>query len=497
MISAPKIDDRLDDEIRRIASEMHAADAAIIRSNGHKKGVDVMPPDDGVLRYDDLANSQRFLADIGSDLLYCAEEKKWKIWQGTHWATDREDFVFEYAEAFAQRLYSSANDKEAFKNAQRANNRSGFNAFLELAERKKKTSIEQFDDRDATGGVLNFKNGTLDLATGNLRPHAREDKITRCIPYNYDDQARSPIFNAFLDRIQPDDSVRAFLQRSIGYSLLGTVRERSFWILYGTGNNGKSIFTNLFNNLLGDYASTTTTASIMQSRQNAIPNDIARLKGKRFIVIPETEENERMNAALVKALSAGDKVSARFLFAEYFDFYFTGKLWIATNHKPTITDHSKGFWDRVKLVPFPVDIPEAEVNRDMMRDLMREPAGIIAWAVQGARDYFETDGLDVPAVIQAEIDRYRFEQDSIAQFIEEKCYTIGQARENRPEIFHNDLDFRISNGDLYEAYKKFCNANGEYCFSHRRLSRNMTDRGFKQHNSAGRYWEGIRLIDNG
>jgi putative DNA primase/helicase len=110
-----------------------------------------------------------------------------------------------------------------------------------------------------------------------------------------------------------------------------------FWILHGTGNNGKSIFVNLFNNLLGDYASGTTTSSIMLSKGGGIPNDIARLRGKRFIVVPETEENERLNSSLVKALSAGDQMTARFLFGEFFDFYFTGKLWIATNHLPT--DH--------------------------------------------------------------------------------------------------------------------------------------------------------------
>jgi putative DNA primase/helicase len=108
----------------------------------------------------------------------------------------------------------------------------------------------------------------------------------------------------------------------------------------------------LFNNLLGDYASGTTTASIMLSKGSGIPNDIARLRGKRLIIVPETEENERLNSSLVKALSAGDQMTARFLFGEFFDFYFTGKLWIATNHLPRVTDHSKGFWERLKVSRF-------------------------------------------------------------------------------------------------------------------------------------------------
>ena len=127
--------------------------------------------------------------------------------------------------------------------------------------------------------------------------------MTKIINSDYDPNAESPAFMDFLETIQPDPAIRAFLQRSIGYSLLGAARERSFWILYGTGNNGKSVFVNLFNNLLGDYASATTSASIMAViRANAIPNEIAWLRGKRFIIIPETEENERINAALIKAL---------------------------------------------------------------------------------------------------------------------------------------------------------------------------------------------------
>ncbi|MEO5857403.1 MAG: phage/plasmid primase, P4 family, partial [Pyrinomonadaceae bacterium] len=212
---------------------------------------------------------------------------------------------------------------------------------------------------------------------------------------------------------------------------------------------------------------------------------------------PETEENERLNAALVKALSAGDQVTARFLFGEFFDFYFSGKLWIATNHKPIITDHSKGFWDRLKLVPFTQDIPKDKVIKadDLMRSLMAEASGILNWAVTGCRDYFDLDGLDVPDIIQAEIDVYRREQDSIAQFIEEACQTIEQFKEADPNTYIIPADFQVKNADLYKAYKKFCEANGEYVRAHRRLTQNLHERGFEQRNSGGRYWQGIRLAN--
>lgn len=463
--------------------------------NGNGNGHHILPPDISV-RYDDITTAERFLEFFGEDLLYLSEARKWMIWDESRWKLDEADHVFQYAVEFAKNLYSpeNATTKEAITYAQRVNSKSGLNAFLDLAARAKTIQISSLDTQPF---LLNCRNGTLDLRTGELRKHDRSQRFAKVVNCDYDPDARSNTFEDFIETIQPDPNIRAFIQRSIGYSLLGTVRERSFWILYGIGNNGKSVFVNLFNNLLGDYSSGTTTASIMTGRPGAIPNDIARLRGKRFIIIPETEESERLNAGLIKALSAGDQLTARFLFGEYFDFYFSGKLWIATNHKPTITDHSKGFWDRLKLIPFAQNIPPERVIKsdDLMAQLLAEAPGILAWAVQGCRDYFEVNGLDVPEVIQAEIDVYRHQQDSIGQFLLECCETFIEAKARAPDMYLNALEFRVSNADLYRAYKKFCDENGEYSRSHRKLSQNMLERGFQQQNSGGRYWEGVRLSD--
>lgn len=499
----------VDRDIAEVAGGIAAKEKALIvnrkssmgTTNGHAPA-DVLPPD-STRYFDDLGNAERFLDYVGDDLLYVVEKGSWLIWDKTHWTWDATNMVFDMVTQFARGLYSAENlaagGKTAIAHAVRTNNNAGLNAIMSIAKQKSSASIADFDREPY---LLNCVNGTLDLKTGALRPHDREDRITRRVNAEYDADARSAVFDRFIETIQPDATVRAFLQRVMGYALLGTVRERAFFILYGTGNNGKSIFTNLFNNLLGEYAATTTAETIMQTAASSgrIPNDIAKLKGKRLVIVPETNENERLNASVIKALSAGDKVSARHLFAEWFDFYFTAKILIATNHKPTITDHSKGFWDRCKLIPFSQDIPASEVIKsdDLMRDLMADAPAVLAWAVQGARDYFESDGLDVPPVIQAEIDAYKFEQDSIAQFVAECCQTIEQARKLRPDIYYNEYDFRTGNGDLFIAYRKFCNDNGfNWAFSKPRLTKNMKERGYRQANSGGRYWEGIRLVDNG
>jgi len=501
MSTAPnlKLVEPLDARLAEIEKDLKATKkkTALAGRNGNgSAATEVLPPDGDDPRYDDVANAEKFLGEYGEDLLYSAEAKKWLLWSGKYWEFDNTNLVYDLAIDFSKNLYLTAKDDVAFKHAKRSNNRTGLNAFLDIAQRKRTALMEEFDQDPY---LLNCQNGTLDLRTGELRGHDRADRITRVVQSDYDADAEPVAFKEFLDTIQPDPSVRAFLQRSIGYSLLGVVRERSFWILYGTGANGKSVFVNLFNNLLGDYASGTTAGTIMQGKGSQIPNDIARLKGKRFVIIPETEENEKLNAALVKSLSAGDTVTARFLFGEFFDYAFSGKLWIATNHKPTITDHSKGMWDRMKLVPFTQTIPAEKVIKadDLMAQLMAEAPAILNWAVLGCRDYFDLDGLDVPDVIRAEIDAYRREQDSIAQFIEERCETIEQAKAEDPDTYIIPADFKVSNSDLYKAYVKFCDENGEFKRAHRRLTQNMNERGFRQTKSGSRYWEGIRLIDAG
>ena len=475
----------------------------LLRTKGH---ITVMPPDGGPLSWNDLGNAERFLSSFGDELGYCVESGEWMIYTGRHWQKDNIFYVSEYAREFVKDELSEAvvsGDKYRIKNADRLNNKGGFTAMFDMAKQLRAVSISEFDG-PATHYKLNCKNGTLDLRTGELADHNADDRITRFIDVDYNADAAADNFDKFLEKIQPDAAVRAFLQRSIGYSMLGAVPDAAFWILYGIGNNGKSVFTKLFMDLLGDYSSGVASQTIMEAKRaaGAASPDLARLKGKRFVVVAETNENERLNPSLIKALSAGDVITARHLFQGEFDFPFSGKMWIATNHKPSIIDHSNGMWRRLILVPFAVNIPDGEVipQDQMLARLMAERSGILSWAVQGARDYFE-HGLAVPPVIQAEIDQYKFEQDSIAQFLEECCQTAAQFHANceaMPEDrrpVYREREFETANADLYDAYVKFCKSTGEYQRTQRRLSQNMKERGFVQTRQAKRLWHGIRLLE--
>lgn len=429
--------------------------------------------------FNDAANAQAFVGYYGENIRYLAEAKRWLFWSGTRWEFDTCGTVENKIKEFARSLYVTASSDDAYKHAKRSNNANGLTAIEKLARTEPGIAIQAKDlDRDRF--ALNCQNGTIDLKTGELRPHNRADLITKLCPVIYNETAECEAYEKFLKEVQPDETTRQYLQKSIGYSLTGQTTERAFFILYGFGRNGKSVFIDLWSQILGDYARNTTAESLMKKQGQSIPNDIARLQGSRFVTTSETNEGERLNESLVKSLTGGDKITARFLFGEYFDFYFEGKLWIATNHKPDIRDQSSGMWDRVKLIPFTTTIEkEKAIDKSELIDLlMREAPGILAWAVAGCRWWLSERRLITPEVIQSEIDAYKFQQDSIAQFIAEKC-VIDQYAET-------------SNSELYADYKFWCEANHEFVFKHRRFSQNLFERGFKQRNSGGRYWIGIR-----
>jgi putative DNA primase/helicase len=221
-------------------------------------------------------------------------------------------------------------------------------------------------------------------------PHTREDLITKIAPYDYNPDADCSRFLEFLSR---DHAARIDARLSTAMFRLFNVGDvsRSSFLFSRLRPQRKSVFLDLFSKIFGGYSQNTTADSLMKKPTGSIPNDIARLRGCRFITCAETEEGKRLHESMLKQLTGGDVVTARFLFSEYFDFYFSGKIFIATNHLPAILDTSQGFWDRVKLIPFTVQIePEKQIDKDTLLDsMLAEAAGILAWLVEGFQKYQE------------------------------------------------------------------------------------------------------------
>ena len=178
--------------------------------------------------------------------------------------------------------------------------------------------------------MLNVTNGTLDLNTGELREHRREDLITKLAPVNYDPKATCPIWEKFLDRIMDgNQNLIRYLQKAVGYALTGSIKEQCLFFLYGLGANGKSTFLNIIREMMGDYAKQTTSETFMVKRGDHIPCDIADLKGARFVAAAEVENGRRLAEVLVKQITGGDRVKARFLYGQLFEYDPEYKIFLA------------------------------------------------------------------------------------------------------------------------------------------------------------------------
>jgi putative DNA primase/helicase len=435
----------------------------------------------------DLGNSERFVADHGEDVRYCYPWGKWLVWSGARWERDDSGKAHKLAKETVRGIYREAADaedegrrKELAKHATRSEAEAKIRAMLELAKSELPVSPEELD---ANPMLLNTENGTVDLRFGALREHRREDLITKIAPVPFDPDAAAPAWEGFLERVLPSEDLREFVRRASGYSATGDTSEQVMFINHGAGNNGKSTFQEALAAALGDYSMRAPTEMLMAKRSGGVPNDVARLKGARFVTASETEEGRRLAESLVKDLTGQDTISARFMRAEFFDFRPTHKLWLSTNHKPEIRGTDNAIWRRIRLVPWAVTVPPAERDRKLPNRLRRELPGILAWIVRGCMEWHRT-GLRVPDEVRRATGEYRAEMDVLAGFLEECC--VVRERE------------RSYSRELYAAYKRWSEDSGERPESQKRLAGRLSERGFlnDRDSRTGRMmWFGLSLKD--
>jgi putative DNA primase/helicase len=349
---------------------------------------------------------------------------------------------------------------------------------LNQAKSELPVRIDAFDGKPF---AFNCGNGIVDLRTGELHPHDRAEMHTKLSPVMYDPSATAPKWETFLDRIfASDESLIRFVQRAAGYSLTGDVSEQCLFIAYGTGANGKSVFLKTIAALVADYGQATRTETLMVKRHVGVSNDIACLRGARFVSAFETDEGQRFAESNVKQLTGGDKIRARFLFKEEFEFAPQFKLWLAANHKPEIRGQDHAIWRRIKLIPFNVTIPQDERNAHLDAELQDELPGIFAWAVRGCMAW-QSEGLGVTEAVKQATADYQFEMDALAEFFADRC--------------EMDAHYEVSATEIYAAYKSWCQASGEEPESQKWLAVRLKERGCNvERRFKARIWKGIGLI---
>jgi putative DNA primase/helicase len=312
-------------------------------------------------------------------------------------------------------------------------------------------------------------------------PHNAAHLITKLSPVSYDPNAECPAWIKFLDDITAGDlELVGYLQRAVGYTMTGKTSEHVFFMLHGGGTNGKSTFIEAIRTVFGDYARASAFTTFMQQQSPSAPrNDLAALAGARFVTATESDDGNVVAEAFLKQVTGGDKVTARFLRQELFEFTPNFKLWLSTNHKPNIRGTDNGIWRRIKLLPFAVKIADDKMDRSLPEKLKAEAAGILAWAVEGSNEY-RTRGLNEPDCIKFATNEYRGDEDPVGKFLATQCAMRPLAK--------------VGSRNLYNAFKAWASNNFERQLDERRFVKSMAERGLKSvKTKTGAFWQDICL----
>ncbi|RIK57259.1 MAG: hypothetical protein DCC63_14860 [Nitrospira sp.] len=401
----------------------------------------------------DLGNAERLVARFGDQIRYCHAIGKWLYWTGTRWAFDDLNKVPWMASRTARLIFEEAaqcEDAEVHKGlakwARSSESRNRLDAMVALARSLPSVAVTS-DALNANNWLLNVENGTVDLQSGLLRPHDPKDLITHLAPTCFDLGACSARWMSFLDRtFSGDAAMIQFVNRFLGMSLSGDVRDQILAIFFGQGNNGKNVLLDTICGTMGDYASQAPPDLLTISRHRQHPTEIADLRGRRLVIASETEEGAALRLQLIKRLTGDANLKGRFMCKDFFEFRRTHKLVLVTNNRPVIRENTEAAWRRIRLVPFNVIIPPSERDPCLPEKLAADRPAILSWLVQGCMEWQEEGLGDSTAVTEA-TSGYRIDQDFFNEFLTDCC--VMQA------------DAWISRADIHRLYHEWSQRNGE------------------------------------
>ena len=448
----------------------------------------------------DQWNAEQLIARHGREIRYCNAMKRWLVWSGKHWAVDDGIQIVIRAKDTVQSLYDcislfptqtkdDARQIEAFAAFLRSSqSRHRTESMVWMAGREKAVLIEP-GALDPDPFLLSCPNGTLNLETGELAPHDPADMITKLFPVEYDANAPRPDrWLAFLAEVfeeAEEGEMSRFLQRLIGYTLTGSVREEKAFILCGTGQNGKSTVVNVCQALFGEFFGELPIRELIKQAYESVPQSIAGLRGKRFVKSVEPDAEQPLSESRIKNLAQNETITARFMNENDFSFMPSHKLMILTNHLPRVRGTDDGIWRRLVVIPFDYTIPNAKKIPDFHKVVLEpELPGIFAWAVRGCLEW-QRDGLQLPKAVTEKSSEYRQEQNQAAQFVTERCVRDRNATVRPTELWEKFQAFAADEG-VSEVLTK-----GEF-------QKALTAMGFQSVKSNGvRLRRGIRLKADG
>ncbi len=410
------------------------------------------------------------------DWRYVAAWGRWLVWDGHRWRTEDTLAATDLIRSVCRQTAVRADNPKVAAKLASSGTVSGVERLARADRRHAATTAEW----DADPWLLNTPGGVVDLKTGRQRAHDRADRMTKITTATPGGDC--PIWRQFLDEVTGGDlALQAYLQRMTGYALTGSTQEHALFFLYGTGANGKSVFVNTLATILGDYATNAPMDTFMETRTDRHPTDMAGLRGARFVAAIETEQGRRWAESKVKSLTGGDKISARFMRQDFFEFFPQFKLFVAGNHKPAIRNIDEAMKRRLHLIPFTITVPPERRDKHLQQKLLAERDGILAWAVQGCLEWQRVGRLDPPQRVVEATEEYFEAEDALGRWLEERCVRAPNAKSLTAELFND--------------WKQWAEAAGEFIGAQRRFSDLLITRGLeKWRNGMGvRGFQGIGL----
>ena len=424
----------------------------------------------------DAGDALRLFRLHGQDIRFMPDADAYVLWTGSRWEIQaHQTKVMRYMPSLPvdireeiRRLLphgpeSEVQEKiwEAYeKHARKVQSFATMRSVISILKSDERAEISQHD-LDSNPWLLNCNNGTLNMDTRRFHKHQRKDFITKRISVDFNRNAKCPLWLKTVNLFLPDAELQEYFQRAIGYSMTGDMRERCFFIAHGKGKNGKSTLINTPRAILNEYAAQADKGVFFERKfESDISNGLARLRGCRFVSASETKEGDELALALIKQITGGDPITARFLHQEFFEFQPVMKIWLATNHRPRITETNRAIWDRVHLIPFLVTISDEDADDSIKDKLAQEASGILNWMLEGYIKWREI-GLRPPPIVQDAIRAYRSIEDPMQGFINECCeYAPGGKSQVRP---------------LHQSYKNWCWDNNKEPISEKAFSMRLKE----------------------
>lgn len=452
--------------------------------------LEIVPQNTGKQYADnDAGRAEQFIDRVRDCVRFVPAWNQWLVWECGYWRPDESGeitrLVVEHSRQLLRECYDILNERDranAAKAAIAMGNADRIANTLKLAKCDSRI-VASHKRLDAEPFLLGVQNGTIELRTGTFREGQRADLITKRAGVEYVAGAQCPRWIAFLREVLRNDAeLIAYVQKLTGYTLTGDVSAQLFPFLFGSGKNGKSVFTEVLQKLMGDYAKRAPQNLLTDSINGREPSgEIARLQGARLVIGSETAEGGRLAESRIKDLTGGDTMTGRFLYAESFDFKPCLKLWMFGNHKPEIRGTDEGIWRRVRLVPFTVQIPEERRDPHLTQTLIAELPGILLWAIEGTRRWM-AEGLATPRVVSEASAEYRAEEDTLGDFLHDETEEAAGVVTPFPA--------------MYERYCSWAERNGfkRAVLTSRKLVKRLKERGLPcGRRGKAHHWEAISL----